>query len=285
MIFNLAKEHMEKTALWSICKRMPKGSLLHCHLGAMVDLEWVIGTAIETTGICIASLGGGLVNEEMRGTTDVRILFQKNGLADGSLLWRNEYVSGTWVNLKSASESFPEGGKVGFVRFLKSKCTISQEDNVAHHLGVDDIWRKLSEAFHTIAPIEFYEPITRKFIRRFLQTAKEDGIKWVEMRGMTRTFRLEGVDEPMEGRLELVRVMDEEIKGFLASEEGKDFWGARLIWDSLRSFGTEKVIEGLCCLKPRANQDLLLRRYDVVHPSKEKVPSSHLRLRSGRSRR
>jgi adenosine deaminase CECR1 len=255
MIFNLAKSHMEKTSLWKICQRMPKGALLHCHLGAMVDLEWVIETAIETEGVCICSLGGGLVSEEVRGKADVRILFQKNGNADGSSIWKKGYVSETWVSLKSAAERFPNGGREGFVQWLKNKCTITQEDNVAHHLGVDEIWRKLQGAFRTIAPIEFYEPITRGFIRRFLLTVKEDGVKWVEMRGMNRNFRLEGEDGHAERRLDLVRVIDEEISTFMKSEEGKGFWGVRLIWDTLRSFNSETIIEGLFVQTPRENKD------------------------------
>ena len=244
MIFNLAKSHMETTTLWKICQRMPKGALLHCHLGAMVDLEWVIETAINEEGICFCSLGGGLVSENVRGKTDVRILFQKDGMEDGSCIWREEYVGGTWVNLKSAAESFPDGGKEGFKKWLKGRCTITQEDNVAHHLGVDDIWRKLQGAFRTIAPIEFYEPIMRMFLRQFLTTVKEDGVKWVEMRGASKNFRLRGEEVQFERRLDLIRVIDEEVTAFMASEEGNGFWGVRKIWDTMRSYDTEEIIDG-----------------------------------------
>ena len=244
MIFNLAKSHMETTTLWKICQRMPKGALLHCHLGAMVDLEWVIETAMDEEGICFCSLWGGLFSEKVREKTDVRILFQKDGMKDGSCVWKEEYVSGTWVNLKSAAESFPDGGKEGFKKWLKGRCTITQEDNVAHHLGVDDIWRKLKGAFRTITPIEFYEPITRKFLRRFLTTVKDDGVKWVEMRDTSKNFRMGGENVQFERRLDLIRVIDEEVTAFMASEEGKGFWGVRKIWDTMRSYDTEEIIDG-----------------------------------------
>ena len=80
-------------------------------------------------------------------------------------------------------------------------------------------------------------------------------MKWVEMRGMNRNFRLEGEDEHAERRLDLVRVIDEEISTFMKSEEGKGFWGVRLIWDTLRSFNTETIIEGLFVQTPRENKD------------------------------
>jgi adenosine deaminase CECR1 len=72
---------------------------------------------------------------------------------------------------------------------------------------------------------------------------------------MNRNFRLEGKREHAERRLDLVRVIDEEITTFVKSEEGKGFWGVRLIWDTLRSFNTETIIEGLFVQTSRENKD------------------------------
>jgi adenosine deaminase CECR1 len=55
MMFNLAKDRMEKSKLWQIVRKMPKGALLHCHLEAMCDLDWLIEEAFQTEGICIAA--------------------------------------------------------------------------------------------------------------------------------------------------------------------------------------------------------------------------------------
>jgi adenosine deaminase CECR1 len=35
----------------------------------------------------------------------------------------------------------------------------------------------------------------------------------------------------------------DEIEKFKASEEGKEFWGARMIWTTIRQFGKKQVIE------------------------------------------
>lgn len=249
MIFNLAKEHMETTQLWRIVQRMPKGALLHCHMGAMVDLEWVFETAIETQGICICS-PVPLISEEVRGKADVRMMFLRTGEEDGTSIWTKQYTPGTWVHMKSAADSFPDGVRRGFVKWLQGRCTIGQEDNVAHHLGVDAIWRKLQGAFKMISMIELYEPITRKYLQKFFATLVEDRVRWVEMRAMSRTFRLEGEDEPAERRLDLVRVIGEEIEKFMATEAGKGLWGARIIWGSLRYFGSDYIVEGLNIRNP-----------------------------------
>lgn len=60
MMFNLAKDRMEKTKLWQIVRKMPKGALLHAHMDALVDLDYIFGALMETSGMhiyCEQSLG------------------------------------------------------------------------------------------------------------------------------------------------------------------------------------------------------------------------------------
>jgi adenosine deaminase CECR1 len=56
MMFSLAKERMEKTQLWQIIRKMPKGALLHAHMDAMVDFDFLFATLLETKGMHIYSL-------------------------------------------------------------------------------------------------------------------------------------------------------------------------------------------------------------------------------------
>lgn len=51
MMFGLAKERMERTKLWQIVRKMPKGALLHAHLDAMVDLDFIFGALLGTPGM------------------------------------------------------------------------------------------------------------------------------------------------------------------------------------------------------------------------------------------
>jgi adenosine deaminase CECR1 len=46
MMFSLAKDRMEKTELWSIMRRMPKGALLHAHFDALCDCEYEISSGL-----------------------------------------------------------------------------------------------------------------------------------------------------------------------------------------------------------------------------------------------
>ena len=71
MMFGLAKERMEKTKLWQIIRKMPKGALLHAHMDAMVDFDYLFDVLLSTPGMhisCVNSLStpmeleGGAVN-------------------------------------------------------------------------------------------------------------------------------------------------------------------------------------------------------------------------------
>lgn len=53
MMFGLAKDKMEKTKLWKIVRKMPKGALLHAHMDAMVDLDFILAQALDTPGMHI----------------------------------------------------------------------------------------------------------------------------------------------------------------------------------------------------------------------------------------
>lgn len=71
-------------------------------------------------------------------------------------------------------------------------------------------------------------------------------MKWVDLR-LAFTFRYfrEGSDVPEDTYDEMFRVFGEEIENFKASEEGKGFWGARMIWTGIRVLDTRKIIEDM----------------------------------------
>ena len=56
MMFSLAKQRMEGTRLWQIVRKMPKGALLHAHMDAMVDFDYLFQVLLETEGMHIHCL-------------------------------------------------------------------------------------------------------------------------------------------------------------------------------------------------------------------------------------
>jgi adenosine deaminase CECR1 len=244
MMFSLAKDRMEQSKLWQIVRRMPKGTLLHCHLEAMVDLDWVLEEAFATEGVCITS-SGHLSTEAARLKTPFSFTYAKTTTAEGPSIWTDSYTAAAVIPIAAAADSFPSTGRKGFLDFVKSRSTITSEETIKHHEGPNEIWRKFISCFPILGSLIYYEPIFRKFIRRMCKQLLEDGVFYVDMRAAFytpyRSLKSEDWDPDF---FNLFDHMDDEIEKFKKSEEGKDFWGARMIWTTVRSFDNRGVIEG-----------------------------------------
>ena len=244
MMFSLAKGRMEKSKLWQIIRRMPKGALLHCHLEAMVDLDWALDEAFATEGIHITS-PQNLSTANARLKAPFSFTYAKTRNADNPSIWSEFYLPDTPIPLSIAAESFPETGRQGFLKWVKSRCTITDEEHLKHHEGPNEIWRKFLSIFPILGSLIYYEPIFRKFVRRLCKQLLDDGVFYVDMRAAFytpyRSFACENFDE---GYFNMLNVLEDEIENFKESEEGKGFWGARMIWTTVRAFDKCTIING-----------------------------------------
>ncbi|CAG8959356.1 hypothetical protein HYFRA_00001254 [Hymenoscyphus fraxineus] len=262
MMFNIAKPTIETTQLWRIVKKMPKGALLHCHLGAMVDIEWVLETALRMEGMCFVS-DVPLTDEDVRGRAEVRFLYY-DGEVGGESIWEEGYVGGRCVSVTIAADSFPNGGRKGFISWMKDRCSITEGESLQMHLGVDDVWRKLNAAFGILPGLVYYEPILRAFMKEFFRCLLVDGVRWVEIRcaPFTGYYPEKSMTRPKDPD-ELLKVLDEEIEAFKKANPG--FWGARMIWCSIRTWETEKILVDMeHCLRLKKQYPNLISGYDLV---------------------
>lgn len=168
--------------------------------------------------------------------------------------------------LTKAADSFPNGGRPGFLLWLKSRCTITNDESIEHHHGVDAVWRKFSSVFTILNTIIFYEPIFRLFMRRMMSQLLADGVRWVDLRlAFTFFYYGEGSETPEPSYLRMFRIFGEEIEAFKASPEGKGFWGCRMIWTGIRILDTRKIIEDMdACITIKIKYPHLIAGYDLV---------------------
>ncbi|KAL9117736.1 MAG: hypothetical protein Q9187_005726 [Circinaria calcarea] len=268
MMFGLARAKMEETKLWQIVRKMPKGALLHAHFDAMVDAEWLIGSALETEGMAIVTQGD-LASREAREKGTVLFQYVKNPPAfeaDGLSIWDKTYGAGKFVSAKQAADSFPEGGREGFTKWLSNKCMITKEESLDHHLGLDVIWRKFGSCFPIVNSMLFYEPIFRVALQRILKELLDDGIRWVDFRiAFVFQYRRQGCVDPEDGYGEMLRVFGEEVRRFQATEEGNRFWGCRFIWTTLRVFDKKGIVESMMdCISTKKRFPDLISGFDLV---------------------
>jgi adenosine deaminase CECR1 len=229
MMFTLAKERMEKTKLWDIVRRMPKGSLLHAHMDAMVDVDWLLEKALATEGMHLRA-GEPLCTPAALETADISFAFAKYTPEADQQIWSPQYKPSTLVAVTAAAESFPNGGKSGFLAWLKGRCTITSHESLNHQQGPNAVWHKFASTFPIINSIMFYEPIYRASIQKILEELSEDGVRWVEFRlAFVFDYRRDGCKVPEEGYVECMKVFADEVRKFKNTEKGEGFWGARSV--------------------------------------------------------
>jgi len=247
-MFPLARPFIQGTKLWKIIQRMPKGSLLHAHFGALVPYDIMFDSLLKTPGMHIAS-PLDLSNVANRKTAAVSFAYVKPTTvlnATGSI-WTEDYVPTTPVPVTVAADSFPDGGRVGFLKYLKSILTLSVEESTSHELGVNAIWRSFEATFVIQASLYAYEPLFRSYLQELFKALVADGIQWVELR---QTFSLSDIIREGQETRELTpdfmfEVIEEELANFQATPLGKNFWGTRGIWSGIRGFPKDMIIAGM----------------------------------------
>ncbi|KAL7623008.1 hypothetical protein AAE478_006687 [Parahypoxylon ruwenzoriense] len=264
MMFSLSKERMESTRLWSIVRRMPKGALLHAHLDAMVDFDYLLQVLFATPGMHLAA-DQPLATAKAREAAKLSFRFYSQPRTKGNI-WDGDYKGDTHILLTQVADAFPEGGKAGFLRWLYGRCTISRTDAVSQHHGVDHIWQKFYKCFRVVGSMIHYEPIFRMFLRRLMSLLKADGINWCELRfSWPLDYYKQDSETPDSDYSAMMTVVDEEVAWFQASEEGNGFWGLRMIWATLRFLPTREIVQSMeHCITTKLTHPHLIAGYDLV---------------------
>ncbi|KAK2801913.1 hypothetical protein FQN51_005062 [Onygenales sp. PD_10] len=280
MMFHLARERMEKTDLWRIVQRMPKGSLLHGHLEAMVDLDLMIDLVLSLPNIYIASSAPLATAADLE-TNPIYFQYFSTppNVPDMKCLpWEIDYTPSSFAPVKHAANLFPDGGNEGFRRWLKSRCTLDREASLNHHHGVDAIWTMFQRTFQVVDSILYYEPIFRPCFRRMLEELQEDGIRYVDFRLVFDfPYRRDQHDAPESDYEAFFQAFGEEIEGFKLTPAGKGFHGARMIWSTIRSLSNRMIAENMKrCIAIKQKFPQLIAGYDVVGQEEKGRPLADL---------
>ncbi|KAK2741926.1 hypothetical protein FQN57_005485 [Myotisia sp. PD_48] len=280
MMFSLAKNRMEATKLWEITQKMPKGALLHSHLSAMVDVEWLLNECIGVRGLHIFASEPLTSPAALKNATVLFGVSEVRHYADRfPSIWSSGYQCLTYVSASLAANTFPDGGRQGFIAWLVSRCCISEKESLEHHLGVDAIWRTMAAAFPILGSLLAYEPIYRIFLQKLFRTLIDDGVQWVEIRDVFQGGYLrEGQNYQWDhDYLNKVKAFGEEVEKFKATPYGSKFWGARLIWTALRGGPSEDIVESMeQCIKAKKAYPDIIAGFDLV--GQEDLGKTHKEL-------
>jgi len=246
-MFPLARPIIQGTKLWKIIQRMPKGALLHAHFGVLVPFDISFGTMLKTPGMHLLS-PIDLSSAINRDTSPIQFRYIKptTKITPTGSIWTANYIPYVPVPLTVAADSYPLGGRIEFLKYLKSTVTLSAEESLRHELGVNAIWRKFEKIFLILGSTYSYEPLFRSYLKQLFNALVDDGIQWVELRQAFSIAHItkEGHETPEKTSDYVFDVITEEVKRFQATDKGKDFWGLRTIWSSLRASKRDTIIAG-----------------------------------------
>ncbi|KAI0472514.1 hypothetical protein F4859DRAFT_484435 [Xylaria cf. heliscus] len=277
MMFSLSKELMESTKLWKIVQRMPKGALLHAHLDAMVDFGFLLDLLLKEPGIHI-SADRPLSDVNALENAAIAFRFRKTDQTPLGNIWSNDYEPNTLVLLTRTADMFPDGGRSGFFKWLYSRCSLSRTDAVAQHHGVDAIWQKFQSCFAVVDSIIHYEPIFRAFLRKLVRSLKTDGLNYAEIRfSWQLDYYRKGCESPEQDYTVMMNTIEEEVKAFQNTDEGRGFWGIRMIWASLRFMPADSILRNMeNCIATKLTHPHLIAGYDLVGQEDLGPPSKAL---------
>ena len=116
-----------------------------------------------------------LTTPKALGKADIQFTYSATTPKAVGGLYSPQYEPGNLIPVTEAAASFPanlfltghSGNKTsreGFLEWIISRTTITAEESLKHHEGINMIWAKFQSIFLVIQGIIFYEPIYRKFV-------------------------------------------------------------------------------------------------------------------------
>ncbi|KAL4892709.1 hypothetical protein BDV59DRAFT_179576 [Aspergillus ambiguus] len=253
----LPSEQVEKSDLWRILRRMPKGSLLHAHLHTLVDVDFLVNLAFSTPGICIAAPAAFVVESDYDSAPFYfRYSSHSDQGTDEPTLWEPSYRPSTLIPLQQAASKFPNGGEPCFREWLQARC-LARSECLPHGNNAD----------RTVNSLLTYEPILRASLRHIYGHLAIDAVKYIEIRhSFDLPFQREANNEPAEDSfMDWCRVFQDEVNSFKATDDGHSFHGARVIWTSNRLSFSRYVFDDMVqCILAKTEFPDVICGFDVM---------------------
>ncbi|KAI0351486.1 Metallo-dependent hydrolase [Trametes cingulata] len=271
MEFLTARETIMGTKLFDILSKMPKGGLLHAHLGAMVRADVLLKLALAQPAMHVR------VPKAISQSTIKTVLPEFRGLPRSE--WTKHpsisdpaYVPGSWVSIQNARAHFSGalGGPDGFDRWVISTMTIDPSEAYGTHNSTNEIWKKFQSTFAVSEGLIFYEPILADYLREFFCSSIEDGISYVEAPMMFHEKYIIGADGeqnvPHSAWLALYDRILEEVKTDMTRQgRENEFVGSKVVYSVLRTLTPEELawyLEDCIAMKQRFPH--LIAGFDLV---------------------
>ncbi|XP_049879499.1 adenosine deaminase 2-like [Pectinophora gossypiella] len=212
------RDQIEKSRVYQIIKRMPKGAALHVHSTFVLDEEYMLSLTYED------HLYGCYVG------TDLKLRF-----SDGV---PQRPCPTNWTLL---SELRNATDVEQFDSELKKRFTLYCRDQKDIDTDINAVWNHFDSIHSITKPLITYRPVREKYIYESLKRFYDDNVMYIEMRsGFHRLYELDGSEyDPTF----LVRLHMDVTKRFI--EDHPDFIGIKFILTKHRSANIKDIQEAV----------------------------------------
>uniref|UniRef100_A0A3Q3M274 adenosine deaminase n=1 Tax=Mastacembelus armatus TaxID=205130 RepID=A0A3Q3M274_9TELE len=217
--FFKAKPLIQKSSIFKLLQKMPKGAALHIHSSALVSVEWLVKNVTYRPNCYICYTWD----------KSVRFLFSTHQPFPrwDCFFWQ------LLDTLRAKTED-----PVGFDNSLMQYLTLVTEDPDSEYPSQDVVWKKFEKAFLAAAGLISHAPVLRDYIYKGLEELHHDNVLYLEVRsGLSRAYELDGT---IHDKVWTLKTFQEVTKKFTADHP--DFLGARIII-SVHSAAVKEAIE------------------------------------------
>ncbi|KAF2898265.1 hypothetical protein ILUMI_07906 [Ignelater luminosus] len=207
------RKDVEKSKLFSIIQKLPKGASLHTHLSASVSLDYVF-----TQIVLLENLHGCVINGRLK------LRFFEKGKTSNLCRW--ELIE----DLRKKETTFDS-----WIKGQISLITDGNSQNVYNN--INDIWKAFLGSFSTVYGMLTYTPVFQDYLYQALKELYEDKVFYVEFRiNFSYLYELDGKIHNFEYILE---TFSEVVQKFKSEHPG--FIGAKIIYAPNRNLNATEL--------------------------------------------
>ncbi|XP_037615705.1 adenosine deaminase 2-A isoform X2 [Sebastes umbrosus] len=216
--FFRAKPLIQKSPIFKLLQKMPKGAALHIHTSSLVAVEWLVKNVTYRPHCYVC----------FTWDNSVRFLFSDR---QPFPRWDCLY----WQLLQTLRARI--GDPAGFDNSLMQQLTLFTEDPDGEYPNQEVVWEKFEKAFIAAAGLISHAPVLRDFFYKGLEELLHDNIMYLELRsGLSRTYELDG---SIHDKVWALKTFQEVTRRFVADHP--DFLGARVIISVHRALRVSEV--------------------------------------------
>lgn len=267
------KALIDRTEVFKLAKRVPKGAHLHIHFNACLQPNVLLDIASEMDQMYITSDVPLHTTDEDHPTRyrRCRIQFSIMDLtASKGSLFDKDYKDRTPMKFKEFIKEFPQHYRgAGALEWLQDKLVFREEE--AHDLPqtVSGAWEEFNGRTQMMKGLFNYERAYREYTRRCLEDFVSDNIQYAEIRPNFMDTNQVWTDDGTR-KIDNVGIMEmiiQEVERFQQKKAGADnyFAGLKIIYCCPRSYPKEKVANGLAeCLRFKQRWPAWIAGFDLV---------------------